>query len=260
MSGLIEVIVREPGGEERVKHPFAEIVLNRPEKRNALTPGMLDELVEAIRSAGDDDRVNAVLLRGEGKSFCAGFDLTLCKDNSDALGAMLTGLSQAVRAMRRLDKPVVIAAHGHAVAGGCALLGGADLVIADRGLKLGYPVVKMGISPAVSAPFVRRTLASSATRSMLLEPELIDADRARELGLVQKLVDLPEDVTPRGQIETQKFAGKPPAAVSATRRWLTEIEGLDEDGPADRALNASLELVGSEEERERLASIWGAKG
>jgi len=77
---------------------------------------------------------------------------------------------------------------------------------------------------------------------------------------VQKLVDLPEDVTPRGQIEAQKLAGKPPVAMATTRRWLTEIEGLDEDGPAVRALNASLELVGSEEERQRLASIWGAKG
>ena len=258
MSGLIEVLMREPGGEARVKHPFAEIVLNRPEKRNALTPNMLHELVEAIRSVGTNQSVNALLLRGEGKSFCAGFDLSLCKDNSDALATMLTGLSAAVGAMRGLSKPVVIAAHGHAVAGGCALLGGADLVIADRGLKLGYPVVKMGISPAVSAPFVRRSLASSATRAMLLEPELIDGDRARELGLVQMLVDLPEDVTPRGQIEAQKFAGKPPGAIAATRRWLTEIEGLDEEGPAERALQASLAMVGSPEERERLAAIWGA--
>ncbi len=253
---MIELIVRE-SGSEGVKHGFAEVVLNRPEKRNALTPGMLDEFIERIEEAGADDRAGAVLVRGEGKSFCAGFDLTLCRENSDALGEMLSGLSKAVRTMRRLGKPVVVAAHGHAVAGGCALLGGGDLVIADRGLKLGYPVVKMGISPAVSAPFVRQSLASSRTRGLLLEPELIDGDAAREMGLVQMLVDLPEDVTPRGQIEAQKLAGKPPEAMAATRKWLTEIEGLDKDDLIDRALNASLELVGSPEERERLAAIWG---
>lgn len=253
---MIELIVRE-SGSEGVKHGFAEVVLNRPEKRNALTPGMLDEFIERIEEVGADDRAGAVLVRGEGKSFCAGFDLTLCKENSDALGAMLTGLSKAVRTMRRLGKPVIVAAHGHTVAGGCALLGGGDLVIADRGLKLGYPVAKMGISPAVSAPFVRQSLASSRTRGLLLEPELIDGDAAREMGLVQMLVDLPEDVTPRGQIEAQKLAGKPPKAMAATRKWLTEIEGLDKDDLIDRALNASLELVGSPEERERLAAIWG---
>jgi methylglutaconyl-CoA hydratase len=241
-----------------VKHGFAEVVLNRPEKRNALTPQMLDEFIERIEEAGADDRAGAVLVRGEGKSFCAGFDLTLCTENSDALAAMLTGLSKAVRTMRRLGKPVIVAAHGHAVAGGCALLGGADLVIADRALKLGYPVVKMGISPAVSAPFVRQALASTRTRGLLLEPELIGGDRAREMGLVQLLVDLPEDVTPRGQIEAQRFASKPPKAMSATRKWLAEIEGLDADTGIDRALQASLELVGTPEERERLAAIWGA--
>lgn len=254
---MIELIVRASGSES-VKHGFAEVVLNRPEKRNALTPEMLDEFIERIEEAGEDDRAGAVLVRGEGKSFCAGFDLTLCKENSDALAAMLTGLSKAVRVMRRLGKPVIVAAHGHAVAGGCALLGGADLVIADRALKLGYPVVKMGISPAVSAPFVRQALASTRTRGLLLEPELIDGDRAREMGLVQLLVDLPEDVTPRGQIEAQRFASKPPKAMSATRKWLAEIEGLDADTGIDRALKASLELVGTPEERERLAAIWGA--
>ncbi|MFI4853874.1 MAG: enoyl-CoA hydratase/isomerase family protein [Phycisphaerales bacterium JB065] len=254
---MIDLIVRE-SGTDGVKHGFAEVVLNRPEKRNALTPEMLRQFIERIEEAGADDRAGAVLVRGEGKSFCAGFDLTLCKENSDALAAMLTGLSEAVRTMRRLGKPVVVAAHGHAVAGGCALLGGADLVIADRALKLGYPVVKMGISPAVSAPFVRQALASTLTRGLLLEPELIDGDRAREMGLVRLLVDLPEDVTPRGQIEAQKFASKPPRAMSATRKWLTEIEGLDRDSLIDRALGASLELVGSPEERERLAAIWSA--
>ena len=255
---MIDLIVREAGVEPGVKHTFAEIVLNRPEKRNALTPQMLEELVDAAERAGADDRVNAVLVRGEGKSFCAGFDLSLCQEDSEALGAMLTGLSKAVRTLRQLAKPVVIAAHGHAVAGGCALLGGADLVIGDLALKLGYPVVKLGISPAVSAPFVRKSLASSATRARLLDPQLIDGDEARRIGLVQLLVDTPEDVIPRGQIETHKLASKPPHAMATTRAWLAEIEGLDGGSEIDRSLAASLELVGSPEERERLAQLWGA--
>ncbi|XOV74009.1 MAG: hypothetical protein ACFHWZ_10380 [Phycisphaerales bacterium] len=69
---------------------------------------------------------------------------------------------------------------------------------------------------------------------------------------MQKLVDLPEDVTPRGQIETQKLAGKPPVAMATTRRWLTEIEGLDKDGPAERALARRSRWSGP----KKNASAW----
>ncbi len=132
------------------------IVLDRPEKRNALTPAMLDDLAAGVRAVtlgkGDDAGVRAVLIRGEGRCFCAGFDLDLCRDDGPEQAVMksfLAGLSDAIVAMRACPRPVVIAAHGAAIAGGCALLGGADLVVADRDAKLGYPVVRLGVSPAI---------------------------------------------------------------------------------------------------------------
>lgn len=234
----------------------AEIVLDRADKRNALTPEMLDCITESIATLSADTTARAILLRGEGAVFCAGFDLSLCKENSAALAEMLRGLSRVVRALRRAPKPVVIAAHGGAIAGGCALLAGGDVVIGDLRAKYGYPVVRLGISPAVNAPLLRIAIGSRSARERCLDPELIAGDQARRIGLLDRLVDIPEDVVPRAQIESARLGGLPPQAFAATKLWLNEIDGSDRDDVMHRALEASLSLVGSEEERRRLAALW----
>lgn len=221
----------------------AEIVLDRPGKRNALTPAMLEELTARAEELGRDGSCRAVLVRGEGAVFCAGFDLALCRDSPEALAEMLRGLSAAARALRRIDTPVVIAAQGGAIAGGCALLCAADVVVADKGAKFGYPVVLRGISPAVSSPLLRSAVGGRAARERMLDPALVSAEEAKRIGLVDVVVDLPEDVLPRAQIEAARFAAKPRAAMSATKRWLNEVEGSDRDEWFERALEASMALV-----------------
>jgi enoyl-CoA hydratase/carnithine racemase len=90
----------------------------------------------------------------------------------------------------------------------------------------------------------------------LLDPEVISGEEARRIGLAQMLVDLLEDVVPRAQIEALKLADKPAGAIAATKRWLNEVDGSLDDAVFDRALATSLGLVGSEEERGRLAELW----
>ncbi len=234
-----------------------EIVFDRPERRNALTPDALEEAIAHVGAFNDDEGAKALVLRGEGKVFCAGFDLEMCLHDESVLPALLRGLSALVRAMRRSPKPVVVAAHSAAIAGGCALLGGADLVVTNRDAKLGYPVVPLGISPAVSAPTLAMSVGLRATRERLLDPVLVSGDEARRIGLADFSVELPEDVVPRAQIEAIKLGSKAPWAFSATKLWLNEIEGSDRDHLLDSALEASLSLVGSAEERERLAKLFG---
>lgn len=235
---------------------LGEIVLDRPDKRNALTPGMLSEIGAQAKALEGDASVRAIVLRGEGSVFCAGFDLSLCRENSDALEQMLRGLSSAMRILRRCPKPVVIAAQGAAIAGGCALLGCADVVVTSQSAKLGYPVVRLGISPAVNAPVFLRTVGDRAARRRLLDPALIDGREAHRIGLATLCVDTPEDVVPRAQIEAMRLAAKPPGAFAATKRWLNEIDGSDRDEELDHALAASLALVGGDEERALLAQMW----
>lgn len=230
------------------------ITLARPDKRNALTPAMLADVRAALESPPAGAR--ALLMLGEGPVFCAGFDLDACRDDPEgALDRLLADLSGAVRAMRALPFGVVVGAHGAAVAGGCALLGGADVVVADRGCKLGYPVVRLGISPAVSAPFLRLGVGDGRARAMQLDPGLISGERAHADGLVGELVDAAGDVRERAHATARTLAGKPGCAIGATRRWLDEVAPAD-PGIADAALHASRALVGDADSRQRLERVW----
>ncbi|MDX2114760.1 MAG: enoyl-CoA hydratase/isomerase family protein [Planctomycetota bacterium] len=230
------------------------IVLDRPERRNALTPAALLDLKRCALELGAEEACRAVLVRGEGPMFCSGFDLSLCKDDPGVLTSLLSGLSEVIRTLRQLGKPVVIAAHGGALAGGCALLGGADLVITHGDAKLGYPVVTLGISPAVSGPFLAKSVGIAAARSMLLDPRLISGADAGRLGLAH-VVDTAEDVLPRAQIEAVKLAEKPGHAMRATKAWLNEVDGSNDAASAGAGLAASLSLVGGAEERLLLGEM-----
>ena len=143
---------------------------------------------------------------------------------------------------------------GAAIAGGCALLGGADLVISHAEAKLGYPVLRLGISPSVNAPALRPALTDAELRRRLLAPDLFSGTDARRIGLVHLLVDTPEDVVPRAQIEASRFAQKPPEAVAIIKRWLNDLDGSMDDAVFDEALAVSVGLAGSDEQRALLAA------
>ena len=135
------------------------------------------------------------------------------------------------------------------------MLGGADLVIADRAAKLGYPVVRLGVSPAVSAPTLNSQVLPGPARRLMLNPTLIDGTEAHRLGMVHVLVDQAADVLPSALARAQDLASKPPEALAATRAWLREVEAAT-SGPSttsvDAALATSLSLAGGPEERQLL--------
>ena len=245
-------------GEPGVAQPFADLVLDRPDKRNALTPEMLRALTTAAIELDADPEVRAIAIWGEGKTFCAGFDLELCVDDDSALPALLTELANAIRVIRRCDTPVILGVHGGAIAGGAALLAAADLVIADPSAKIGYPVTLLGLSPAVSAPTLERATSTSRARAMLLDPRVQTAEALHPNGPVHVLTGLPEDVVPQTQLHAQRLAEKAPGAYAATKRWLNEIDGTDTDTVLDQALAASLATAGTEEQKRLLESIWNA--
>lgn len=246
-------------GDPGVAHPFADLILDRPEKRNAFTPDMLRSLTTAAIELDADPNVNAIALWGEGKTFSAGFDLELCATDPDALPALLTELANAIRVLRRCDTPVVIGVHGGAIAGGAALLAAADLVIADPSAKIGYPVTLLGLSPAVSAPTLQRATSTATTHAMLLDPRVNTAGDMHPNSPVHILTGIPEDVVPQTQLHAQRLAEKPAGAYAATKRWLNEIDQTDTDAIFNQALEASLATTNTEEQRTLLNAIWNAK-
>lgn len=228
--------------------PITRIVLDRADKRNALTPTMLDAILGTLRALPTACR--AVTITGEGSVFCAGFDLKLCEDDPNVLPALLSGLSSVILACRSIPQPVVIGVQGAALAGGCALLGGADHAVSGADCKFGYPVLRIGVSPAVSAPFLLEQASSGATRELLLSTEPMPARRALEMGLVHEITSDAASVRKRVEEIANIILTQPNNALANTKRWCNEIGNAH--GRAANGLSASLALAGSEEQRTYL--------
>ena len=238
---------------------IALILLDRREKRNALTPDMLHNVAACVEEASHardvSKRARAIILAGEGEAFSAGFDLKLCRDDPLALKALLVALADALRAIRSAPCSVVIGAHGAAIAGASAMLAACDFVVADTAIRIGYPVVRIGVSPAVSGPMLERAIGPGAARDRLLDPAVIDGRAADRLGLVHTLVDRPEMVRSAAIALAQRLAAKPAHALSATKRWLNEVDSSLDESQGARALEASLAIVGNVEERALLTEL-----
>lgn len=234
------------------------IRFDRPDKRNALTPGMLASLVSNLDTAWS---AHAIVLSGVGETFCSGFDLALCHADDSALSSLLEGLSRVVRALRAIPAPVIASAHGAAIAGGCALLSGCDLVVTNRTATLGYPVLRLGISPAVAAPALNLSVGAGPARARLLSGQLITGVEAHHMGLAHHLVDDAAQSEARAIELARDLVAKPRHALAYTKNFLNKVD--DALNPAhsplapllDTAFATSLSLTGTPEQRERLAAF-----
>jgi len=235
----------------------AVVTMDRQDKRNALTPDLLENIVNVAKLVhAGQGKAHAIVLAGAGPTFCSGFDLSLCKDDPLVMPDLLTKLAAAVRALRNCTVPVVAAAQRGAIAGGCAILAGCDFVITDTNARLGYPVVRLGVSPAISSSTLRIAIGDGHTRERLLDPGLISGAEAARIGLASECVETPEQVLPRAIELATNLARKPHHALVATKRWLNEIDASNDSDLHNAALQASLAIAGGEEERQRLQAIW----
>lgn len=178
-----------------VSDGVATLTLNRPEQRNALSTQLLTELVDAVKRAQGDDEVRAVVLTGSGdKVFCAGADL-----GGFAADVPLTEKHFAndlfldfFRTMPKLGKPSLCAANGHVLAGGLGLALCCDLVIAKEGITFGTPEINIGAFPYMIMAIIYRNVPRKKVNEMLLLGERIDAEKAVEFGLANKVVPADE--------------------------------------------------------------------
>jgi methylglutaconyl-CoA hydratase len=167
---------------------FLHVTLARPEVRNAFDAALIAELAEAFVDVG---RARAVVLRGDGPSFCAGADVDWMRSAADLSYEDNVGDANALRGMLeaidRCPAPVVAAAHGHALGGGAGLVACSDIAIAHERTVFGFSEVKLGIIPAVISPFVVAKIGSGAARRYFLTGERFGADVALRIGLVSEI-------------------------------------------------------------------------
>jgi methylglutaconyl-CoA hydratase len=239
--------------------PIARITLNDPQRRNALGHEMFDAFEAALRDVEGRDAVPVLLLHGHGPAFCAGFDLAAAVDEPSLLREYILRLSGLTRGLRRLPQVVVCAAHGAAIAGGCALISACDFVVADAGAKIGYPVHRLGISPAVSMPTLRTAIGFGPARSMLMSDRLIDGVEAQSIGLVSEVVDTADGVLPAAEALCERLAGHGLGALRATKGWLNELDGSLDDRAFDAAAEGTTANVTSPETLRLLQEFWSKR-
>lgn len=179
-----------------VKERVGYITLTRSEKRNALNGEMVTELKRAFAAAEDDEACKVIVLRAEGKVFCAGADLEYLQrlqqyDYHDNL-ADSTHLMELFRLIYTLKKVVIAQVHGHAIAGGCGLATICDFTFAVPEAKFGYTEVKIGFIPAIVKVFLLRKIGEARAKQLLLTGDLISAAEAQSFGLVNYVVPAEE--------------------------------------------------------------------
>src|ERR1041384_8317030 len=163
------------------------LTLNRPERRNALTIELLSELNAAIKMASDQLQQRVIILRGAGAAFCTGLDLKEAADTTKAhaTAEMVANMLVAISQTRLIT---IAAVHGAAVAGGAGIMSACDFVVAAENTRIGYPETRRGLVAGLVMTFLRRQLRERDIRELLLGGELIDAQRALEMGLINRVV------------------------------------------------------------------------
>lgn len=234
------------------------ITLNRPEVRNALNQSMVREIWEALQSLEGDPEVRVVVLRGAGdKAFCAGADLKGVGDRGTTLQARESfgGLVKILEGIPRMRKPVIAQVHGFALAGGCGLAAGCDLVVASEDAVFGLPEIKVGLLPLMVMAPILRTVGLRRGLPLILTGEQITAQEAHRIGLVTRVVA-------RGELETavgslaERLAGLSPTALGLAKEAAYTIQDM-EYGKSLKYLRELITLVGlSDDAKEGIAAFF----
>jgi methylglutaconyl-CoA hydratase len=229
------------------------VTLNRSERRNSLTIELLNELIAAIRVASDEPRGRVLILRGAGAAFCTGLDL---KEAADLKKAQMTAelVAKTLITLAESRLVTIAAVHGAAVAGGAGIMSACDFVVAAEKTKIGYPEVRRGLVAGLVMTFLRRQVGERNMRELVLGGELIDAERAREIGLVNRVV-APDQLL----YEAQRFADSvlqgAPNAVAETKRLIEELWSTSVKEDVDLALKHHMQARESAEAREGIAAF-----
>jgi methylglutaconyl-CoA hydratase len=221
---------------------IARIVLNRPEKRNALDAALVAKIKTELAEAAADPAVRVVVVTGEGADFCAGADLAELRaiaDNGPAENmASARAIGEIFLAIRRHRCPVVAAVRGRALAGGCGLATACDLVLASESAQFGYPEVNIGFVPAMVMALLRRQVAEKRAFELLTLGGVIGAREAMSMGLLNAVfadASFDDDVN----AFLQRLARQPPAAVSMTKSLLYRGDGLSFDAALEAGVYAN---------------------
>ena len=235
----------------------ATITLNRPEKRNAISFELIDDLLRALDEVEKSDAI-VLILTGAGKAFCSGMDL----DNLQALLGRtpkqnLQDSETMVRLFRSLyefPKVTIAAVNGPAIAGGTGLALLCDFTLAVPDAKFGYTEVRIGFVPAIVSTFLLRQVGEKQARDLLLTGRIFAADEASHMGLVTEIVPA-EHLMPRARELAALLVANSPASLRATKQLLTAHGRAELDAQIESAVRENAEIRTTADFREGISSF-----
>lgn len=210
---------------------MAWVNLDRPEVRNALNPELIRELTEVFDWLNSRDDIRVIILKGNGKCFCAGADLAYMKDmagysyNQNIADA--EKLSKLFQTIYFCNKAVIVDVHGACIGGANGIIAAADIVIAEKETKFAFSEVRLGITPATISPFVVQKIGNTAAKELMLTGRRFTAEEAKAFHLVNVVVSEAEMIdTERQYIE--HFMHASPDAIAECKNLLRMVTGTDD--------------------------------
>ncbi len=232
------------------------VALNRPEVHNALTPTMIKELTAVFQSIPENVRV--VVLTGNGRSFCAGADLSFMRAAADYTFAENVQDGEAIfDLMLMVDqcpRPVIGRVNGAAIGGGVGLVSCCDIVVAVDRAKFGFSEARLGIVPAVISPFVLAKIGANNARELFLSGERFDAAYAQRIGLVNHVV-VEEELDTAVNERLEQLLQAAPGAQAAAKELIRQVSHQPKEKMREYTTNLIARLRDSDEGREGMSAF-----
>jgi methylglutaconyl-CoA hydratase len=242
------------------KDNIATITLNRPDKRNAISPAMIADIQSALEAIEKNHATRVVILTGAGKAFCAGMDLdTLAAIAKQTPAENQEDSRRIAKLLRRIwsfPRPMIAAVNGAAYAGGCGIATLCDFTLSAPEAKYGYTEVKIGFLPAIVSVFLTRQIGEKRARDLLLTGRIINAHEAREFGMVTEVVPAENLMERAHELAAELIAASPNSLAAAA--------SIDHD--LERAIMENARIRATADFKEGVASflekrkpVWQSK-
>ena len=239
------------------KPPVRTITLNRPDRRNAMTPEMRKELIAALADSVTSE-CQVLVLSGAGKAFCSGLDISVLQEMQGRTAAEhRTDAEQLARlfvTLYELPMPTIAAVHGPAIAGGTGLATLCDFTLATPEAKFGYTEARIGFVPALVSAFLALQIGDKRSRDLLLTGRLFDAEEALRLGLVNEIVPA-EQLATRVQSLIDVLLANSPQSLGATKRLIAAHNRAWLDAAIETGMEATVEARETADFREGIAAF-----
>lgn len=239
------------------ENAVALITFTRPEKRNAISYELIDELLGALGKVEQSD-AHVLILTGAGKAFCAGMDLDNLKSLTGRTAEENLADSQTMgllfRSIYEFPKPTIAAVNGPAIAGGCGIASLCDFTLASREAKFGYTEVRIGFLPAIVSTFLLRQIGEKHARDLLLTGRIIEAEEAFRMGLVNEVVAA-EKLMARAMELSAQLMENSPASLAATKQLLAGYSFDELNRQIKAAVDANARIRSTVDFREGISSF-----